>query len=114
MRPTKLSIALHSFSLSTSVRDVGRANLRRPAARRGHAERRRAERLEARGIGARPLLPSVPKCGCPNAHGQLAAARDSIVTAADDLILIASSRNLPEQSRMPGGARIELLLKTGP
>ena len=44
MRPTKLSIALHSFSLNTSVRDVGRGNLRR----------REATRSEARAGGAAP------------------------------------------------------------
>ena len=50
----------------------------------------------------------------PNAHGQLAAVRDSIVTAADDLILIASSRNLPDQSRYAGRSAHRVAIENWP
>ena len=87
---------------------------KRPAAKRGQAERRRAERLEARGIGADRCFRAWRSAVAPNAHGQLAAVRDSIVTAADDLILIASSRNLPDQSRYAGRSAHRVAIENRP
>ena len=114
MRPTKLSIALHSFSLVTLVEAIlasPRSGPQRSEDRRSGA----AERLEACGHRSPTAASERAEVRLPpTARGQLAAARDSIVTAADDLILIASPRNLPEQSRHAGRSAHRVAIENWP